>query len=495
MKERKIFKELQKIIVCFFLCFTLPATAQDLGDVNGDWNIDIVDALLTAQYYVGLNPGNFNPGNADVNCDNSIDIVDALLIAQYYVGLIPAMPCSATNPPTPTPTNPPSGIVYAAPYGSSGAPGTENEPTTLRDALLLVQPGGMIYLRGGTYTYSETILIEPANSGSPGKTKSIVAYSGETPVLNFSAMAENSSNRGLQVNGNYWYIKGIIAEEAGDNGIFIGGDNNTVERCITRRNHDTGLQLGRYDSSFSSINDWPSNNLILQCESHDNADSDNEDADGFAAKLTSGTGNTFRGCISHNNIDDGWDLYTKTDTGSIGPVTLEYCIAYGNGTLTNGSTSGNGDKNGFKLGGEDIAVNHTVKYCIAFNNGKHGFTYNRNTGSMQIVNCASFYSAERNFNFDGGSSTFINNLSYESGDTDRIIGSALNPAYNCWWDDQNGTINPSGLNVTSADFVSLAIGSISYNADGTLNYGNFLALAPGSDLVGAGMSGGNIGAR
>ncbi|MBN2533847.1 MAG: hypothetical protein JXB88_13210, partial [Spirochaetales bacterium] len=140
-----------------------------------------------------------------------------------------------------------------------------------------------------------TILIEPANSGSPGKTKGIVAYPGETPVLNFSAMAENSSNRGLQVNGNYWYIKGIIAEEAGDNGIIIGGDNNTVERCITRRNHDTGLQLGRYDSSFGSINDWPSNNLILQCESYDNADSDNEDADGFAAKLTSGTGNIFRG--------------------------------------------------------------------------------------------------------------------------------------------------------------------------------------------------------
>ncbi|MBN2535747.1 MAG: hypothetical protein JXB88_22905 [Spirochaetales bacterium] len=28
------------------------------------------------------------PGNADVNCDGSIDIVDALLVAQYYVGLI-----------------------------------------------------------------------------------------------------------------------------------------------------------------------------------------------------------------------------------------------------------------------------------------------------------------------------------------------------------------------------------------------------------------------
>jgi hypothetical protein len=50
--------------------------------------VDIVDALLTAQYYVGLDPAGFIPGNADTNCDGNIDIVDALVIAQYYVGLI-----------------------------------------------------------------------------------------------------------------------------------------------------------------------------------------------------------------------------------------------------------------------------------------------------------------------------------------------------------------------------------------------------------------------
>jgi hypothetical protein len=59
------------------------------GDTNGDGTIGIVDALLTAQYYVDLDPANFIPGNADTNCDGEIGIVDALLIAQYYVGLIP----------------------------------------------------------------------------------------------------------------------------------------------------------------------------------------------------------------------------------------------------------------------------------------------------------------------------------------------------------------------------------------------------------------------
>jgi endo-1,4-beta-xylanase len=63
------------------------------GDVNGNGSIDIVDALLIAQSYVGLNPSGFNALCADVNCSGAIDIVDALLIAQLYVGLISSFPC------------------------------------------------------------------------------------------------------------------------------------------------------------------------------------------------------------------------------------------------------------------------------------------------------------------------------------------------------------------------------------------------------------------
>jgi hypothetical protein len=66
---------------------------RTLGDVNGSGTVDIVDALLIAQYYVGLNPQGFIAANADVNCSGGIDIVDALLVAQYYVGLISIFPC------------------------------------------------------------------------------------------------------------------------------------------------------------------------------------------------------------------------------------------------------------------------------------------------------------------------------------------------------------------------------------------------------------------
>ncbi|MBN1697235.1 MAG: hypothetical protein JW881_06960 [Spirochaetales bacterium] len=72
---------------------TPPGGNGNLGDTNGDGEINIVDALLIAQYYVGLNPSNFNPIVADVNCSGAVDIVDALLVAQLYVGLISSFPC------------------------------------------------------------------------------------------------------------------------------------------------------------------------------------------------------------------------------------------------------------------------------------------------------------------------------------------------------------------------------------------------------------------
>ena len=56
--------------------------------MNSDGVVDIIDALLTAQYYVGLNPTGYNSDAADSNCDGEVTIVDALLIAQLYVNLI-----------------------------------------------------------------------------------------------------------------------------------------------------------------------------------------------------------------------------------------------------------------------------------------------------------------------------------------------------------------------------------------------------------------------
>lgn len=80
------------IPVLLFIFITTALFSQvampELGDVNYEGGATIVDALLVAQYYIGLSPSPFFTTAADVNCNITIDIIDALLIAQWYVGLI-----------------------------------------------------------------------------------------------------------------------------------------------------------------------------------------------------------------------------------------------------------------------------------------------------------------------------------------------------------------------------------------------------------------------
>jgi hypothetical protein len=123
-----------------------------------------------------------------------------------------------------------AGNLYVSPNGSDSAPGTEPSPTTLTSAITRIGAGGTIYLRGGTYKYSQTVTIPAGNNGTAGSLKQLSAYPGESPVLNFSSMSEDSTNRGLALNGSYWHLYGITVERAGDNGIFIGGSNNVIER-------------------------------------------------------------------------------------------------------------------------------------------------------------------------------------------------------------------------------------------------------------------------
>lgn len=386
-------------------------------EATGAWTT-WVTKTLTVTLNAGSNTVRLNPTTA-AGLPN-VDYVDAVTT-------------DGTTPP------PAGGAIYVSPTGTDGAAGTQSAPTTLTSAIGRVSAGGTIYLRGGTYRYASTVTVPQTSNGTSAARTTLSAYPGETPVLDFSAQSESPSNRGLQLFGSYWRVYGISVQHAGDNGIYVGGSNNVIERTVTAYNRDTGLQLGRIASTTPS-SQWPAGNLILSAESHDNADSDGEDADGFAAKLTTGAGNVFRHAVSHHNIDDGWDLYTKTDTGAIGPVTIEDSLSYDNGTLSDGTVNSNGDRNGYKLGGDDIAVDHVVRRSIAFHNGKHGFTYNSNPGSMAVSNNLSIDNAQRNYSWDAGTSVFRSNTSCRfsvSGSNDKTVGDA--DSTNQFWTGANGS--------------------------------------------------------
>ncbi|MDX8046401.1 bacterial Ig-like domain-containing protein [Gracilibacillus sp. S3-1-1] len=279
------------------------------------------------------------------------------------------------------------GNIYVSPEGENDADGSKEQPLDLDTAIDYVQKGQTIIVQEGHYVRSERLEIAKYNDGTEEDRKVLMADpdAENRPVIDFDKLG-----RGVVHSGDYWHVKGIDFARSAPNykGYHVGGSHNIIENVAVYENGDTGLQISRADRA-ETIDEWPSNNLILNSMTFDNRDPSENNADGFAAKLTVGEGNVFRGSISHNNIDDGWDLYTKVGTGAIGAVTIENSIAFNNGYVR-GSDPGQGSKNGFKLGGEGVHVPHVIRNSIAFGNGAVGFDSNSNPGII----------AENNYAFD-----------------------------------------------------------------------------------------------
>jgi hypothetical protein len=147
------------------------------GDVNDNGTVDIVDALLVAQYYVGLNPYQFNLTQADVNDDWNIDIVDSLLISRYYIGLISGLPYTTCHGLLVSPD-----IVMVSP-GASGTCYPTGTVVTLSAPAhySIVPPPGTIII-GGDYYFSNWKDSDGNNLGTQttitivmDKKKSIIA--------------------------------------------------------------------------------------------------------------------------------------------------------------------------------------------------------------------------------------------------------------------------------------------------------------------------------
>ena len=455
----------------------------------------------------------------------------------------PEQPTTPSEPETPTTPSEPEqtkGDLYVSPSGKSTAAGTQNAPMDLLTAINSISAGYTIWMEEGTYKayelYGAPIVIAESNSGAEGAYKTISSINGGTVTIDFSGMAELGSNRGIVLDGSYWHFYDIDICNAGDNGMLLSGDNNIIELCQFYANHDSGLQISRYNTSADMIDLWPSNNLILNCTAFDNKDEATcENADGFAAKLTCGEGNVFDGCISYCNSDDGWDLYAKPATGSTGVVTIKNCVAFGNGKLTNGEGSANGDMNGFKLGGSNkqCPTPHVVTNCIAFNNGATGFTDNGNGGAVTLTNCTSvnngmYNAAKANYmcyrtSKDAAYTNLLSFAEKKTTATDQFLGTVSHTLYhykgvgtywvNNWLCTDGAKTKYSGsegadYTVSASDFVSTQIPgydaatgaytadyhSIFRNADGSINLSGLYEVSSDSPLYTAGTQNTALGA-
>ncbi len=371
--------------------------------------------------------------------------------------------------------NLPAQPYYVALNGSDLNPGTLAAPfRTLNKAIGLVQPGETIFLRGGTYPLSASVII--TSSGKPGAMISLHAYPGERPVLDGFGMPLSASYRGFRLKGSYWHIKGLDIRGAGHNGMLIeGGHYNLIEQCAFYRNRDSGLQLSA----------GASHNTIINCDSYLNADPpDYGDADGFAPKLDVGSENYFYGCRAWKNSDDGWDGYLRGANHVSNRI--ENCWSFENGYLEDGTDPGpQANGNGFKMGGSDdkaLSHNFVLVQCLAFKNKVKGFDQNNNRGSMTLYNCTGYNNKGPNYQLnqelDPGKSILVKNCIDLKGIPK--IAAFAEQARNSW-------LPP--LTATPTDFLSLddeaAYGA--RQADGSLPDIPFMHLAPASSLINSGV--------
>ena len=187
-----------------------------------------------------------------------------------------------------------------------------------------------------------------SKSGTAAAHIRVQAVAGGTrPVLDFSGQAFGSSNRGLDVTGDYWEFRGLRDPERRRQLHRASAARTTPSTSWSSTAAATPACRSRRRRRTRRTTPRPRNNLVLNCDSYENLDqpTNGENADGFAAKLRIGPGNVFRGCRAWNNADDGWDFFASDDV-----VAIDNCWAFLNGKVVSGSNTA-GDGNGFKLGG------------------------------------------------------------------------------------------------------------------------------------------------
>lgn len=243
--------------------------------------------------------------------------------------------------------------LYAAPDGKADAQGTADTPLDLATAIALLAPGGKLVLKSGDYPQSE---IPVAASGSSDKLKTLQA-DGKVVI------------HGLLLDASYWHINGI---DVTGKSLRVQGSHNLIERVTAYRNDDTGIQISSPEKIGRPL--WASYNRVVDSESYGNEDPGKINADGFAVKMRVGEGNRLERCYSHDNIDDGFDLFNKIEDGANGVVVIENSVA------------SNNTSNGFKLGGEGQPVAHQIRNSKATGNHLDGFTDNFNPGRLVVEN-------------------------------------------------------------------------------------------------------------
>ncbi|HVX60686.1 MAG TPA: DUF1565 domain-containing protein [Pirellulales bacterium] len=376
---------------------------------------------------------------------------------------------------------------YVATTGSDSNAGTLSAPfKSITKAQSVASSGDTVSIRGGTYSSFTIAANDSTYNYVHQLSKSGItyaAYSGETPIFNFSSVTTAKRVCGFEVTGSNIKIQGIVvtgtpvgSQKQSENYRITGSSASCAfTRCVC---HDSAAN-GFYFTSGGS-------GSCTNCDSYNNIGSSSASVGNTDGYGSHGNGTVFTNCRSWHNSDDGFDCIS-----SQGANTYDHCWAY---NMTAG-----GDSNGFKIGGYGTSgtvaspmPSHTVKYCLSASNGSHGFYANHQPGKAADWTYNTAYN--NGTNFDMLEQTSATNrtdiagtrevLHYNIAFTGTIIADDNNTAANT----TNNSWTKSGVTVSSADFQSTTASQMTNarTSSGGLPTITFMHLASGSDLSGMG---------
>ncbi len=267
-------------------------------------------------------------------------------------------------------------------------------------------PGDTIFLRTGTFPF---VSINNVN-GAAGNYIVFINYPGEQPVFDAahpnSATVEHSFRL---INSSYIEINGL--EMINAYGLYGGSlrlndsDHNRLLNNHVHHNRQgsnltwtSGIEIARSSYNLIQNNEVHDNNYVGILTVSSNSDpskksvyneyldnhvynnfgmGEHSDGIGFNGAYTSNC--LVSRNLVHDNEDDGIDTWNSNSH------TITHNIVYNTGGL------GQGDGNGFKLGGADSGIDpggHFVAYNISYNNASDGYDMNGSGGSSLYNNIA-----------------------------------------------------------------------------------------------------------
>ena len=359
----------------------------------------------------------------------------------------------------------PPATMYVSPSGNDSNDGRSVKTPfkTITKAAASVQPGDVVYMRGGIYPIKVTFKIPGTSS------QKIVwaSYPGEWAILDGSDLPKLPKSKDFPaVSANHNVFANFTTRNGPHRGFLVFGSNNLITGLVAHGHNFTGIQ-----------NYKGNNNIYEWCVAYDNYDivpmsgdptKAGNNADGIG--ITNGSGNIVRWNLVYNNSDDGIDVWEGYNS------LVENNVAFDNGYGPEGN--GNGFKGGGPSGGNNVFKNN-----VAFHNKKRGFTDN-NGLNVSFINNTAFNNnrgdntgiSKYGASFQGtqtAGNVFKNNLTIPGPGNTVDISSNSSQEKNSW-----------NLDITAPLFKSTY-----------LNNPNFLRLSPASPAIGVGVGNVNLGSN